>query len=232
MATVLTLRIPDSRSQEATDQVRAELEPLVAELSSRLRRHDGEARAVLTGPPIARQATLEAILWAFRLSIPVAMVLCLIISAVFMRSLSYAAVSVVPILIVVAWLYAYMYLMGYGVNVVTATIGAISIGIGIDFAVHLTMRFREEAALRGDRFEALWVAGAGTGGALAASALSSVVGFAILAQAPMPMFATYGVLTSVMIILALGASLLVLPSLLLLVTRKSPLEEMKRKECG
>jgi len=39
------------------------------------------------------------------------------------------------------------------------------------------------------------------------------------ALAPMPMFASYGLLTAVMIAMALTASLLVLPSLLMLVTK-------------
>ena len=38
----------------------------------------------------------------------------------------------------------------------------------------------------------------------------------------MPMFATYGLLTAIMIALALAASLLVLPSLLLAVTSDRP----------
>ena len=54
--------------------------------------------------------------------------------------------------------------------------------------------------------------------ALIASALSSAVGFAILAFAPMPLFASYGFLTAVMIMMALVASLVVLPGLLLFVT--------------
>ena len=41
-----------------------------------------------------------------------------------------------------------------------------------------------------------------------------------MAFAPMPMFASYGLLTAVMIAVALAASLLVLPSLLMLVTRE------------
>ena len=190
------------------------------QLQTRLQRGDPGALAVLTGQPIARQASLDAILRAFRLSLPVAVALCFMLAAVFMRSLRYAAVSTVPILLVVAWLYAFMYLAGFGINVVTATIGAISIGVGIDFAVHFTMRFREELRAGRDRERGPTRRGAGTGGALLASALSSVVGFAILAFAPMPMFASYGLLTAVMIVLASVASLAVLPSLLLLVTPK------------
>ena len=57
--------------------------------------------------------------------------------------------------------------------------------------------------------------------ALAASAASSIVGFVILGFAPMPLFSSYGFLTAIMIALALAASLVVLPSLLVLVTPES-----------
>jgi len=219
-ATQLQLRIPGSRSNDKIAAARREVARLMAPLGERLRTVDGNARVVFTGMPIARQASLDAILKAFRYSLLVAVALCFLLAAAFMRSLRYAAVSIVPILIVVAWLYAFMYVAGYSINVVTATIGAISIGVGIDFAVHFTMRFREECARDLSRDEALASAGAGTGGALLGSALSSVVGFAILAFAPMPMFAAYGLLTAVMILIAASATLLVLPSLLLLVTPK------------
>ena len=45
-----------------------------------------------------------------------------------------------------------------------------------------------------------------------------MTGFFIMALAPMPMFVTFGVLTAVMIAFSLLVSLLVLPSLLLLIT--------------
>ena len=66
--------------------------------------------------------------------------------------------------------------------------------------------------------QALRQAADGTGVALTASAVSSIVGFAILGFAPMPMFSSFGFLTALMIFLALAASLVVLPSLLLIVT--------------
>lgn len=49
------------------------------------------------------------------------------------------------------------------------------------------------------------------------SSVSSVAGFAILTLAPMTLFAHYGLLTAIMIALALIASLFVLPGFLLLV---------------
>lgn len=215
-ATRLELRLPGSRIQENIVRAQADLAPVLDQLRAELERADPSARVVLTGTPMTRQASLDGILQAYRRALPVALLLCFLVAAAFMRSWRFAAVSIVPIVLVVAWLYAYMHLAGYGINVVTATIGAVSVGIGIDFAVHFTMRYREELRRLGDRQLALDQAGRGTGSALLVSAASSVAGFAILALAPMPMFADYGLLTAIMIAMAAAATLLVLPPLLTL----------------
>ena len=216
----LDVGLVGSRAQENVEAARDLLEPLVNDLAADLSALHPGAEAVLTGRPIIRQASLDAISRSLQVSVPVAVLLCLLCAWAFMRSLRYAVVSLVPILLVIAWLYGFMYAAGYSINLVTATIGAISIGVGIDFAIHMTMRFREEITGQATRLDALRRATAGTGVALVGSTISSVVGFAILALAPMPMFASYGLLTAVMISLALAASLLVLPGLLMLVTRE------------
>ncbi|MDX1450310.1 MAG: MMPL family transporter, partial [Acidimicrobiia bacterium] len=131
-----------------------------------------------------------------------------------LRSIRYGLAAVIPILMVVAWLYGFMFVAGYAINIVTATIAAVSIGIGIDFAIHYIVRYREELASRFDRLAAVQAAGEGTGTALVASAVSSAVGFGILAFAPMPLFAAYGLLTALMITMALVATLTVLPGVL------------------
>jgi predicted RND superfamily exporter protein len=109
---------------------------------------------------------------------------------------------------------------GFALNYVTATIGAVSLGVGIDYSIHMTERFREEMRRAPNKIQALRQAADGTGVALLASAVSSIVGFVIMGFAPMPMFSSYGILTALMIFLALAASVIVLPSLLLLVTSK------------
>ena len=184
----------------------------------------------VSGEPITFRNTLDAFTRSMLISLPVALLLTFLIVAFFLRSIKYALVAEVPILLVVAWLYGFMYLAGYTINPVTATIAAISIGIGIDFATHFTVRFREELVGEPSRFPALRRAGEGTGGALLLSALTSIGGFAVLGLAPMPIFAVYGILTAVMIALAVLVTLLVLPSLLLLVTPSLKGEERDRLE--
>jgi predicted RND superfamily exporter protein len=165
-----------------------------------------------------REASLEGTNRALLVSLPIAVLACLAVASTFLRSIRYGLASVVPILMVVAWLYAFMEIAGYSINLVTATIAAVSIGIGIDFALHYISRYREELARWGQRSVAVRIAGEGTGLALVASAVSSAVGFGILAFAPMPLFAAYGLLTAIMILMALVATLAVLPSLLVLIS--------------
>jgi predicted RND superfamily exporter protein len=172
----------------------------------------------VSGETIVSQDSLDQFTKAMLLSLPVALLLCALLAMAFMRSFKYGAIAVLPVLLVVGWVYGFMYLFDYKINVVTATIAAIAVGVGIDFSTHFTMRFREEFETEPSRFPAMRRAGAGTGGALLLSAVSSVVGFLIMSFAPMPIFKTFGILTAVMIFFSAVVALFVLPSLLLVVT--------------
>ena len=212
--TVLVVGIPGTREQTVVKAARKALtEDLEVLLQNPL-----ITRVGVTGSPFIREGQLGATTSFLQTSLPIAAAAVLVLLLLTMRSLRYAVVTIIPIGLVVAWLYALMYLIGFSLNFVTATIGAISIGVGIDYSIHMTERFREELRRAATKMQALRQAANGTGVALVASAVSSMVGFTILGFAPMPMFSSFGFLTAIMIFLALVASLVVLPSLLLLVT--------------
>ena len=212
--TVLIVGIPGTREQTV---IKAAREALMDDLEV-LRQNPLITRVGLTGSPFVREGQLDATTNSLQTSMPIAAAAVLVLLLLTMRSLRYAVVTIIPIGLVVAWLYALMYLIGFSLNFVTATIGAISIGVGIDYSIHMTERFREELRRTATAMQALGRASNGTGTALLASAASSIVGFVILGFAPMPMFSSFGFLTAIMIFLALAASLVVLPSLLILVT--------------
>lgn len=216
-ATTVIVGIPGTKDQEVTVASR---DVMLAEIGQ-LEASPAIARAQLTGSPYTRQASLDATTEGLQQSLGVAVVLCFLVAVVAMRSVRFGVVTIIPIGLVVAWLYAFMFVFGFGLNFVTATIAAVSVGVGIDYAIHMTQRYREELARSDDAYHALGRAAHGTGGALIASAATSILGFTIMAFAPMPMFSSYGILTAVMIFLAVTASLLVLPSLLLLVTPRA-----------
>jgi predicted RND superfamily exporter protein len=228
-ATRLDVIVPSWTDNAVIDDSFSELTRIATDLESDI----GDVADVgVSGGPIINADTLDGFVESMLLSLPVALALAMLLSALAMRSIRYALASIVPILLVVAWVYGYMSLVDLKINPVTATIAAIAIGVGIDFATHFTVRFREEFVGEPSRFPALRRAGEGTGGALALSALTSIIGFWALSLAPTPIFAAFGQLTAVMIAFALIVSLLVLPSILLLLTpgRKGGLRERLTEE--
>jgi predicted RND superfamily exporter protein len=214
-ATRLEITIASFTDDALIDAGAAELNAVADDLDSRL---GGDIYVGVSGEPLTNSDTLDGFVESMLLSLPVALVLAVILAAFAMRSIRYAFASVFPIMLVVAWVYGYMALVDLPINPITATIAAIAIGVGIDFATHFTVRFREEFEGEPSRFPALRRAGEGTGGALALSALTSILGFWALSLAPTPIFAAFGQLTAVMVFFALTVSLLVLPSILLLLT--------------
>ena len=215
--TVMQVQVPGTREATVVTAARESLEKDLQLLNET----PSISLSGLTGSPFTREASLNATTQALKTALPIAAALCFLVILLVMRSVRFAIVTIVPIGLVVAWLYALMYLAGFALNWVTATIAAVSIGIGIDYSIHMTQRFREELAKAADKVQALRQAAQGTGVALMASAATSIVGFTVMAFAPMPLFASYGILTALMIFLAATASLVVLPSLLLLVAPAS-----------
>jgi len=214
-ATVITLGVLGAREQAnlatARESLNRDVGPLAALPSI--------SEVGITGSPFTREATLMATTRALTISLPIAAGACFLLLAFWMRSVGYAFITTLPVGLVVSWLYAFMYVTGYSLNFITATIAAVSIGVGIDYSIHMTQRFRQELPLHPNPIAALQTAAAGTGAALAGSAASSIAGFAVMGFAPMPLFSTYGIISAVMVLMAGSASLLVLPSMLLLVAR-------------
>lgn len=214
-STIIITRVPGTVEQAV---VRASRNEILADME--VLEVSAIDRVGLTGSAYEREVTLSAITESLNLSILVAIALCLIVLMVMLRSISYAVITIIPEILVATWLYAFMFLAGFHLNMVTAIIAAISIGVGIDYSVHVTARFRQELKIDGDAEAALERAATTSGAALLGSAASTAIGFAVIGLAPMPMFSSFGYLTAIMIVMALTASLVVLPSLLLMVAPK------------
>ena len=215
-STVFRVGIPNSDSQNVTTLARKELESELKIFQNK----SYISEYGITGSPFVRDVEQSSSRNSLYKSIPIAAVAAFLVLLIAFRSFRYALVTILPIGLVVSWLYGIMYIGGYSLNLVTATIGAISIGVGIDFSIHITQRFREEI-LKNNTETALIKTLNGTGIALLGSAISSITGFIIMGFAPMPMFASFGQLTAIMIFLALISSVFVLPSLLVMVSKKN-----------
>ena len=141
------------------------------------------------------------------------------------RSFSQALLTTAPILMAVVWLYGLIYLFGFSLNLVTVAIAAISLGVGIDYCIHVTERYREERGKGADKRASLMAVGGASGLALVGSAASDATGFLIISLSPMGLFTSFGLLSAVMILLSLFASMVLTTAAIGLVTRNEQSEE-------
>ena len=181
---------------------------------------DKVERVTATGGPLVQQAILDSIntnqVQSVLITFTISLIILTLIFFIARRTLFLGLITLLPLVFVIAWTVGAMYYLGIPLNVVTVTISAITVGLGIDYGVHITSRFLDDMERLGDGLCALSVAVNHTGSALFGSAMTTVVGFAILSLSPIPPLSQFGQVTAISITFAFLASVFVLPTLLLL----------------
>ena len=177
-------------------------------------------KATATGQPIiteiVQQELLTTLVETFLITLGV---ILLFLTGIFYRrygTFSLGAMTMIPIVFALSWILGTMYLLSIPFNSETAIIASIAIGIGVDYAIHISERFVEERQRADTALDALDATVAGTGGALLASAVTTAGGFGVLLFALVPSLQRFGLVTSAAIVYAFIASVVVLPSLLVL----------------
>jgi predicted RND superfamily exporter protein len=125
-------------------------------------------------------------------------------------------ITTLPVAMVVLWTFGIMAVLNIPFGPVTAMISAIGIGIGIPYMIHVTHRYLEERLEQPDPDAAVSQTLTHTGGALAGSAITTILGFGILMTSTTIPFRQFGFVLSYTILLALLAAVLVLPSMLVM----------------
>lgn len=184
-----------------------------------------ELTVIATGSPIVtelvQRSLLRTLVEGFLITFGVILAFLAIIFRLRYGSAGLGAVVLFPVVLAQGWLFGTMYLAGLAFTTETAIIAAIGIGIGVDYAIHIAERFTEERTEGREPIEALSRTVRGTGGALLASAATTVAGFGVLMLALVPSLQRFGFITAVAISYAFLASVLVLPSLLVVWTRRA-----------
>jgi len=128
-------------------------------------------------------------------------------------------VTTTPVVLTLAWVLGTMYALGINFNSITGMITSLTIGLGVAYSIHVSQRYRQQL----DESESVWAAlrttVTGTGGALLGSAATTAGGFGVLTASFVPSLQQFGFITAISIVYAFLASVLVLPTLLVVWTR-------------
>lgn len=205
------------RGDAGSSAITAETRDVAAELT-------GEDRtAVATGSPVVNEVVqnqlLDTVIDSLLITLITVFAFLTLVYRFVHGSATLGVVTLLPVALSVSWILGTMYLLKIPFNVLTGMITSLTVGLGVAYSIHLSERFVLELSRRESVASSLRTSVTGTGGALLGSAATTVGGFGVLAFAIMPPLRQFGIITGMTIVYAFLASVLVLPSLLVLWTR-------------
>lgn len=140
-----------------------------------------------------------------------------------------ALTPVITMLIVIGWSGGIMYYAGLEYTPMTATLGALILGVGSEYAILMMERYFEEKDKGATPEEAMHVASIKMGKAIVSSGLTTVFGFAALIASPFSMTSNFGFITVIDVTLALFATFVVFPPVLVLLDKHREQRILKKR---
>jgi len=168
---------------------------------------------------IVQDQLLETVIQSLLITLVAVFAFLMVTYRITEGSATLGAVTLLPVVLSVSWILGTMYLVDIPFNILTGMITSLTVGLGVAYSIHLSERYNQELERTGSVWTAMERAVTGTGGALLGSAATTVGGFGTLAFAILPPLQQFGIITGLTIIYAFLASVLVLPSLLVVWTR-------------
>jgi predicted RND superfamily exporter protein len=142
-----------------------------------------------------------------------------------------AIIATLPVLLIIGWSALVMFALGMKYTPLTAALGALVIAIGVEFTILLMSRYYEERGKGEGPVEAMTTAMTRIGRAITASALTTIGGFAALLFAfDFTILQDFGTITMINVFFALAVTILVLPSLVVIVDRWRERRKQERIE--
>ncbi len=133
---------------------------------------------------------------------------------ILLRSIRLGIIGLLPNMLAAVSVLAVMGFLNIPLDLMTITIAAIVIGIGVDNAIHYLHRFKLEYKATGDVIAAVERSHSSIGSAIYFTSITIIAGFTILAFSSFMPTVYFGLFTSLAMLLALIANLMILPSLL------------------
>ena len=153
-------------------------------------------------------------------SFPTALVLVFLLVSLSLRSLRLGLAALIPAILPVVVVLGAMGFAGLSLDVGRAMIAAVVIGIAVDDSIHLLHRYKIERRTGGPQAEAMRRALLKTGRPITTTSIALALGFMTLTASAWGTVSSFGFFVSLSILVALAATLFVLPALMMSLGRE------------
>ncbi|MCX7148253.1 MAG: MMPL family transporter [Rhodocyclales bacterium] len=161
----------------------------------------------------------DEVLGDLLLGFSLAIVVVLLILALDFRSLKWALIAYVPLLLTILMIYGVVGFVGKDFDMPLSVMSTLSLGMAVDFAIHFVSRFRQHRAEVGAGETAteslVWTA-ARPGKGIMRNAVLFAAAFSVMMAAPLTPYVVVGAFIVSMMLISALLTLLLLPALIML----------------
>ncbi|ADL13199.1 efflux RND transporter permease subunit [Acetohalobium arabaticum] len=174
-----------------------------------------EYKVTITGIPVLRNTLTDMIVSSQIRSLLASIVFAFIITSILLKSPVKGFVCSFPIAVTVLLNFGLMGWTAIPLNVATSMIASIAVGVGVDYSIHCYTRYQEEREKGVSIMESLQVAIRTIGRANYFNATAVTAGFLVLLFSSFPPLRTFGLLTSITMVVSFLGAMVLLPSLVI-----------------
>lgn len=175
--------------------------------------NSADLQATLAGDTTVSYHWMRQLEKSHFLGVGLSLLLVLLTSVAFFRSLTAGLIAVVPVSSAVVTLYAAMGYLGIYLEPATSMFAAIALGVGVDFGIHLVERLRRAQAIHDDPAAAVDHALPATARACFFNSAALALGFAVLLSSSLPTLQRFGGLVALAAVSSYLAALILVPAL-------------------
>ena len=175
---------------------------------------DPALRVSISGASILSQRAGDALAAGQAKSLLLIVVAIYVIISILFVNLKAGALALVPNILPIVILFGVMGFADIPLNTGTAMVAAIAVGICVDDTMHFLVRYNQEMAVRPSTDEAIRATLAAVARPMMSTSIALALGFGMLALSSFPPVVHFGLLGSLVILLALAANFVITPILL------------------
>jgi predicted RND superfamily exporter protein len=153
------------------------------------------------------------------LSTSISIILVLIISSFFFKSIIYGLVTLIPLLSGLMLNFIFMVFLKIPLDITTMMVSSVAIGVGVDDAIHYLLQFKRQMLMGGSIKDVLHSCGKISGRPIALTTASIVCGLMVLTLASFKGIAYFGALVSFTLTFTMIGTLIILPAMLSLLVK-------------
>lgn len=183
-----------------------------------------------TGMPLIYKHLDDAIIKSQIQSLILALIFVFLIMILQMKTFLGGLIGIIPISLTIVVAYGFMGYYGIPLDIATVLIASVSLGMGIDYSIHFINRLKVEIKESYSFEEAISKVFGTTGTAILINVFSVALGFTVLIFASVIPLQRFGIMILLTMFLSGGATLILLPALILTLKPRFLKKSLKKVE--